>query len=130
MYIRYESCVPNSHGRFPGVFALVNGLARNGTLALEDYSLWKKRNAELDMTYPQPGIYQELNDKSLTSWFREENAQELLTAIKFYIQILDKYGVPWRKVISNNPGEFVYSDQYQVVVRPFTYENHWKIKSL
>ncbi|MEH3088457.1 MAG: hypothetical protein PGN24_02270 [Microbacterium arborescens] len=35
-FVRFQSMVPNRRGRFPGVFALVNGLASQGMLSLDD----------------------------------------------------------------------------------------------
>lgn len=31
-YVRFQATAPNRRGRFPGVFGLVNGLARDGRL--------------------------------------------------------------------------------------------------
>jgi hypothetical protein len=34
-FIRYQAAAPNRHGRYPGVFALVNGLAWAGCLTAQ-----------------------------------------------------------------------------------------------
>ncbi len=125
MYLRFESCVPNSKGRFPGVYALANGLAHAGRLTETEYNLWKLTNACLDDAYTSPYIYKKLPDAGLTSWYIEGTAPHLLDSMSFYTELLDRYGIPWREVRSSNPGEIVYRDDVQVVIRPFTHEKHW-----
>lgn len=125
MYLRYESCVPNSRGLFPGVYALANGLARAGKLTESEYRQWKETNELLDAAYVSPTVYQELPDDALTSWYIEDSAPHLLESMGFYTDLLDAYNIPWRQVRSDDPGEVVYRDDVQIVVRPFSYQQHW-----
>ncbi|GAA1046963.1 hypothetical protein GCM10009567_12110 [Rothia amarae] len=127
MYLRFESCVPNSKGRFPGVYALANGLAHTGRLTETEYNQWKLTNACLDGAYTSPGIYKEMPDVGLTSWYIEDSAPHLLDSMSFYTDLLDRYRVPWREVRSSYPGEVVYRDDVQVVVQPFTYQADWAL---
>lgn len=54
MYVRFQSAVPNARGAFPGVFALVNGLARHGLLTSADQDWVRRANADADDAYPDP----------------------------------------------------------------------------
>lgn len=47
-FVRFQSAVPNRHGRFPGVFALTNGLGRGGVLSPQDHNWWVAENARAD----------------------------------------------------------------------------------
>lgn len=127
MYLRYESCVPNSRGLFLGVYALANGLARAGKLTESEYRQWKETNELLDAAYVSPTVYQKLPDDALTSWYIEDSAPQLLESVGFYTDLLDAYNIPWRQVRSANPGEVVYRDDVQVVVRPFSYQQYWAL---
>ncbi|MDO4916289.1 MAG: hypothetical protein Q3974_01535 [Rothia sp. (in: high G+C Gram-positive bacteria)] len=127
MYLRYESCVPNFRGFFPGVYALANGLARAGKLRESEYQQWKETNQLLDRAYLAPEIYIQLPDDALTSWYIENSAPHLLDSMEFYTDLLDAYEVPWREVRSANPGEIVYRDDVQIVVRPFSHEKYWAL---
>lgn len=127
MYLRYESCVPNPRGLFPGVYALANGLARAGKLTESEYRQWKETNELLDAAYVSPTVYQKLPDDALTSWYIEDSAPQLLESVGFYTDLLDAYNIPWRQVRSANPGEVVYRDDVQVVVRPFSYQQYWAL---
>lgn len=127
MYLRYESCVPNSRGLFPGVYALANGLARAGKLSESEYQQWKETNQLLDRAYLAPEIYNQLPDDALTSWYIENSAPHWLDSMEFYTDLLDAYETPWREVRSANPGEIVYRDDVQIVVRPFSHEKYWAL---
>ncbi|WP_346843791.1 hypothetical protein [uncultured Rothia sp.] len=104
---------------------MANGLAHAGRLTETEYNLWKLTNACLDDAYTSPYIYKKLPDAGLTSWYIEGTAPHLLDSMSFYTELLDRYGIPWREVRSSNPGEIVYRDDVQVVIRPFTHEKHW-----
>lgn len=89
MYLRFESCVPNSKGIYPGVYALANGLARGGRLTDSEYLRWKETNAFLDAAYTSPDIYLRMPGAQLTSWYIEHSAPHLLESISFYTGLLD-----------------------------------------
>lgn len=44
-FVRYQAAAPNRNGRYPGVFALVNGLAWSGCLNAEQERFRRRENA-------------------------------------------------------------------------------------
>lgn len=40
-YVRFQGTTRSPRGHFPGVFALANGLAREGKLSDEQYRFWR-----------------------------------------------------------------------------------------
>jgi len=53
-FVRFQSAVPNRHGRHPGVFALANGLAAEGRLSPPERAWWAATNQRCDGLYADP----------------------------------------------------------------------------
>jgi hypothetical protein len=130
-FVRFQSAVPNRHARFPGVFALVNGLGRGGLLTPEDHAWWVVENARADSLYPDPSTvdptcYDRAVNPGARAWFKD-SADELLDLTADYLRLLDRYGVPWVELRSAWPGGVVYEDEVQIVAVPYTYAEHWQL---
>ena len=116
-YVRFQAETANRRGIRPGVFALVNGLAREGRLSAGDESFWRSSNdwftaRLLDPTAIDPQIFR-LHPLAV-SWF-DEHAVDLLARIPGYLEILDRHSVGWQAVVAVDPGPIVYSDADQVL---------------
>ncbi|HEY0215401.1 MAG TPA: hypothetical protein VGC57_03295 [Cellulomonas sp.] len=127
--IRFQSVVPNRHGRFPGVFALANGLAQAHRLSEEDVRWWRSANDRATAAYPDPervapGCYDPHRNPGARSWFRAD-ALDLLEMAREYLGLLDRYGVGWSELRTRTPGRVVYQDAVQVVAVPPTFEDDW-----
>ena len=133
MYRRFQSAVPNRHGRFPGVFAMANGLAEEGMLSPADHAWWARENERCDRLYTDPSTVdpacfdRELNPGA-RSWFRD-TATELIAVTAGYLALLDRYGVRWVELRTSWPGRIVYSDDVQVVAVPATAAADWPFPS-
>lgn len=119
-FVRVESAVPNARGAYPGLFALVNGLARSGALSPAEHAWWRSANAWYDAAYPDPALVDpSLFDRSLhpltSCWFRAD-AVHLLARVPGYTGLLDRHGVAWAERRSADPGPVLYADAVQVVV--------------
>jgi len=130
-FIRFQSAVPNRHGRFPGVFALANGLAWDGVLSPEDHAWWVAKNARGDALYTDPTsvdptVYDRTINPGARSWFKV-TAHELLSITSDYLRLLDRYGIPWVELRTASPGRRVYEDEVQVVAAPYTYVEDWRL---
>lgn len=129
MFIRYQSAMPNRHGRFPGIFALVNGLL-NGDSLTSDTAAWvRKTNTWFTMAYTDPSTvipdcYNPAVNPGAQSWFRAE-AAELLARSANYLDLLDRHEIPWVELRTKSPGRIVYEDKVQVVAVPLTHEEGW-----
>lgn len=124
-YLRFQSAVPNRHGRFPGVFAMANGLRRGELLSAADAIWLAAANDQANALYPDPSsvqadCYDPVMNPGARSWF-VAGAQELLEMTGTYLELLDRYKVPWVELRTKTPGRIVYQDPHQVVAVPYDY---------
>jgi hypothetical protein len=127
--IRFQSAVPSRSGRFPGVFALANALARQGRLSAADLAWWHAANARLTAAYVDPttvvpGCYDPEVNPGARAWFRLPSSTPL-DMTREYLGLLDRYGVAWTELRTTTPGRITYEDAVQVVAVPFTYDADW-----
>jgi hypothetical protein len=118
-FIRYQSSHPNRHGRFPGIFAVVNGLAWAGRLTVEQYEYWRTNNDWYHATLPLPPteVYHPQRNPGAIAWFRA-TATRFLEPVAGYLAILDVHGLGHVEMRSDTPGRIVYEDDYQVIAAP------------
>lgn len=110
---RFESPVANGAGTFPGIFALLNGLHRDGLLTDADRTHRDdlvRRSYELHHE-PAASYYAEPGARS---WFKD-SAVELLDLARDIGAVLDRYEVAWVEIVIDAPGRIVYEDAVQVV---------------
>ena len=126
-FIRYQSAVPNRRGRFPGVFAMANGLRNEGLLSEADKQWLQVANANEAYTDPTTVVadcYNSELNPGARSWFKAESTQ-LLDMTAAYLDLLDRHNIPWLALRTRNPGRLVYEDELQVVAVPHTHPDHW-----
>ncbi|MGH4033209.1 hypothetical protein ACQB60_30215 [Actinomycetota bacterium Odt1-20B] len=122
-YVRYQGTVRHERGHFPGVFVLVNGLARDGLLTEEQERFRRANNDWYDAAYLNPmhvddTVYDREINPGAVAWFKL-TATHLLERVPGYLEILAAHGVECRMVCSDDPGRVVYEDDVQVVVVPY-----------
>jgi hypothetical protein len=115
----------------PGVFALVNGLARDGRLSEVDLAWRLEANAWFEGQYTDPStvdpsVYDPAVHPLATSWFRAD-AVHLTNRVREYLTRLDRYGVPWEQAESSSPGRIIYEGDVQVVVVPLSRRSNWRV---
>ncbi|WP_026820834.1 hypothetical protein [Arthrobacter castelli] len=121
-YVRYQAALPNRRGTHPGVFALVNGLAKDGELSSADLIWWRESNDWCNAAYPDPGrvdpsIYDSTVNPVTQAWFKS-SARHLLDKVDSYLALLHRYSVECEHVMSDDPGRLIYEDEFQIVVVP------------
>ncbi|MFH9296899.1 hypothetical protein [Streptomyces sp. NPDC017520] len=121
-YVRFQSTVRSPRGHFPGIFALANGLAREGRLTEEQHRFWRAANDWYDAAYTDPSridptVYDPGVNPGAVAWFKG-TAAHLLDRIPGYLALLTAHGVPCVRLESADPGRIVYEDEHQVVVVP------------
>ncbi|WP_030561107.1 hypothetical protein [Streptomyces aureocirculatus] len=121
-YIRFESPELHERGLRPGVFFLVNQLARDGRLTPEQERFRRANNDWYDTAYTTPShvdptVYDAEVNPGAVAWFKS-SATHLLERVPGYLDILAAHGVPCRTVHSADPGRVVYEDDVQIVVVP------------
>lgn len=129
LYRRFESAAPNRRGAHPGVFALANGLAEEDRLSAADLTWWQDANARahqsyVDPTTVSPGCYDVAINPGARSWFTE-SADDLIEMTHAYLQLLDRYSVPWVELRTAHPGRVTYEDDVQLVAVPLQYPEDW-----
>ena len=120
LFVRYQAATPNRHGRHPGVFALVNGLAWSGILTDEQQRFRFRENNWFEENLVDPGQlapspYDSTRYPRAEAWFKS-SAVQFLSRVHGYLAILDAHGIEWIRLASDRPGRIVYDDPFQIVV--------------
>lgn len=123
MFVRYQAHVPNRRGIHTGVFGLANALAHKGKLSDIERAAWRAGNDWFNLAYPDPsesnpGVSDSQVNPQAAAWFKE-TATHLLERIEPYLEMLRQHGVPFVRLVSDNPGQVIYEDEVQVVVVPY-----------
>ncbi|MCX5444175.1 hypothetical protein ACFVJW_07840 [Streptomyces libani] len=123
LYVRFQGATRSPRGHFPGIFALANGLAREGKLSDEQYQFWRAGNDWYDAHYPNPShtdptVYDSSRNPGAVAWFKA-TAVHLIERVDGYLQLLAAHEVACERVESTDPGRIVYEDEVQVVVVPW-----------
>lgn len=121
-YVRFQSTAPNRHGRFPGVFALVNGLYRADLLTAAQQRFRRRENAWYhtnlrDPTTIDPTVYDRDRHPGAAAWFKT-SATQMITRVTGYLEILDHHSIGWVRLHTHDPGIILYDDPHQVVAKP------------
>lgn len=123
LFVRFQGPNRNSRGHFPGIFALANGLARDGKLTEEEYRFWRAGNDWYDANFTNPSVvdptvYDHDLHPGATAWFKT-TAVDLVDRATGYQELLAAHGVGCERVESSDPGDIIYEDDEQVVVVPW-----------
>ena len=98
-----------------GIFSICWKLVQDSVMDDEDAELFKEIDDwfRYELPFPEPCKKRE----NVVCFFKTENAEEMLKMIRPALWLLEKYNHPYYLVYTNTPGEVVYEDQYQVVVK-------------
>ena len=114
MRIQGQELAANTmHGK--GIFSMCWQLIQNDVMEEEDADLYKEIDSWFAEELPWPP--QCKNREKVICWFKTENTEELMKMIRPALWLLEKYKHPYFLVYTNTPGEIVYEDKYQVVVK-------------
>ncbi|MCQ2548106.1 MAG: hypothetical protein MJ145_03780 [Clostridia bacterium] len=98
-----------------GVFSMLQQLITDGVMAQEDIDLHNELGAWFEENLPFPP--QCRKQENVICYFKTENSKEMEKMIRPLIWLLEVYNHPYYVVYTNNPGEIVYEDEYQVAVK-------------
>ena len=98
-----------------GVFSMCMDMLRKDEMEEEDADLFKEIDSWFSETLPWPP--QCRNQEKVVCFFKTENAEEMMKMMGPVMWLLEKYNHPYYVVYTNMPGEIVYEDQYQIVVK-------------
>ena len=115
-YARIQGRELAANTRHPaGVFSMCWKLIQDGRVDEEDASLFKEIDswfAEI-LPFPEPCMRKE----PVVCWFKTENTDFMMKLIQPAMWLLDRYHHPFYLLYTNDPGEIVYEDDYQVAVK-------------
>ena len=98
-----------------GIFSMCWKLIQNDVIEEEDADLFKEIDGWFAENLPWPP--QCKNREKAVCFFKTENTEEMMRMIRPALWLLEKYHHPYYLVYTNTPGEIVYEDKYQVVVK-------------
>jgi hypothetical protein len=98
-----------------GVFRMCLKLIEDEVMDEEDAGLFREIDDWFTHNLPYPS--QCMNQEKVVCYFKTENAEEMMKMIHPAMWLLDRYHHPFYVVYTNYPGEIVYEDDYQVVVK-------------
>ena len=98
-----------------GIFSMCWQLIQDDIMDEEDQGLYRELDDWFAENLPWPP--QCKNQERVVCFFKTENSEEMLKMIRPALWLLERYNHPFYLVYTNSPGEIVYEDQYQVVVK-------------
>ena len=98
-----------------GIFSMCVQLARNDVMDEEDKGLFQEIDSWIAEVLPFPP--QCRRQEKVICYFKTENSEMMMKMIRPLLWLLERYDHPYYVVYTNTPGEIVYEDQYQVVVK-------------
>ena len=112
--IQGEELAANTmHGK--GIFSMCWQLVQNDVMDEEDAGLFREIDDWFAHVLPWPPPCQ--RQEKVICYFKTENSAEMMKMIRPALWLLEKYHHPYFVIYTNTPGEIVYEDQYQVVVK-------------
>ena len=98
-----------------GIFSMCWKLIQDDVMEEEDADLFKEIDSWFaeELPFPPPCNSRE----RVICFFKTENTDEMMKMIRPARWLLEKYHHPYYGVYTNDPGEIIYEDKYQVVVR-------------
>ena len=98
-----------------GVFSMCWKMIQDQTMEEEDADLYKEIDSWFveNLPFPEPCM----NKEKVICYFKTENGDEMLKWIRPALWLLERYHHPYYLVYTNTPGEIVYEDKYQIVVK-------------
>ena len=101
-----------------GVFVAVDHLRRAGVLDAAQEALYLDIDDWFHEHLPNPPFYDDGNTVGAVTWFRTPIPPAMAERVAALRGILDAHGVVHDVVVSADPGEIVYRDDFQVGVVP------------
>ena len=98
-----------------GIFSMLNQMVTDGTMEEEDVGLFREIDAWFAEELPWPPQCQ--RQEKVVCYFKTENTQMMMKMINPLFWLLERYRHPYYVIYTNFPGEIVYEDDYQIVVK-------------
>ena len=115
-YFRYCSDYESPYTNQPyGIFISVWHLIRDKKVTSEDETAYWTARKWFESNLPIPPYYNDGNPEKAVTWFKETAMESLIVQkLKIYHDIAKKYGTRINLIASENPGQIIYEDEYQI----------------
>ncbi|MBE5970140.1 MAG: hypothetical protein E7242_07895 [Lachnospiraceae bacterium] len=108
-----EKAVNTNWGK--GIFSMCMQMIQDEVMDEEDRDLFLEIDKWFSEILPYPP--QCKNQEKVICYFKTENTEEMMKLINPAMWLLERYNHPYYVVYTNFPGEIVYEDEFQVVVK-------------
>ena len=98
-----------------GIFSMLNQMVTDGTMEEEDVGLFREIDSWFAEELPWPPQCQ--RQEKVVCYFKTENTQMMMKMINPLFWLLERYKHPYYVIYTNFPGEIVYEDDFQIVVK-------------
>lgn len=98
-----------------GIFSMLNQMVTNEVMDEEDVGLFKEIDSWFAEELPWPPQCQ--RQEKVICYFKTENTEMMMKMINPLMWLLEKYQHSYSMIYTNFPGEIVYEDDYQIVVK-------------
>ena len=98
-----------------GIFSMLHQMVADGVMEQEDADLFLEIDAWFADVLPWPPQCQ--RQEKVICYFKTENTDMMMKMIRPMMWLLERYDHPYYVVYTNSPGEIVYEDEYQIVVK-------------
>ena len=98
-----------------GIFSMCWKLIQDDVMEEEDADLFKEIDSWFaeELPFPPPCNGRE----RVICFFKTENTVEMMKMIRPALWLLEKYHPPYYVVYTNDPGEIIYEDEFQIAVK-------------
>ena len=115
-YVRIQGRELASNTQYAkGIFSMCWQLVQNDVMEEEDADLFREIDSWFAEVLPFPP--QCNAQEPVVCFFKTENADLMMKMIHPAMWLLQRYNHPFYVVYTNDPGEIVYEDQYQIAAR-------------
>ena len=115
-YVRIQGKVLARNTKYAlGIFSLFQKLLNEGVMIEEDVGLFKEIDQWFSEELPYPP--QCMRRENVVCFFKTENSELMMKMMNPLMWLLERYHQEYFVVYTNTPGEIVYEDDYQVVVK-------------
>ena len=98
-----------------GIFSMCVQLVQNDDMEEEDADLFREIDSWIAEVLPfSPQCKRQ---EKVICFFKTEKEKEMMRMVHPLMWLLEKYNHPFYVVYTNNPGEIVYEDEFQIAVK-------------
>lgn len=117
-YLRIQARYCGRLGVEVGIFVAVDHLRRAGRLTPDELDTYLDIDDWFHEHLPEPSFYEDGNTIGAVTWFKNPAPPEMAERTQRLMEILHAHNVEHDLAMSDDPGEIVYEDDYQVGVIP------------